>query len=186
MPLRSFGAVLVPKDRVAAWQRRYPNSFDPGAAQLMFAIRALAQRINDNANEWLAPFGLTAKRFNYLATLCSDEGVGMTLIELGNFVHTSSGTVTTMVNALEREGLVKRTANPDDARSFRIRPTKKAYSILEKAWAFHHQRIDEIVGTLTAHEKSTLLELLVRLGARLDELGTEERVAGSETADTFK
>jgi DNA-binding MarR family transcriptional regulator len=167
LPRNDFGVILIPEERIEAWQRRFPGSFEADGAQLTFAVRALAQRINDHANEWLAPFGLTAKKFNYLATICSDDGAGMTLLELGTLIHTSSGTVTTMINALERDGLVKRSINRDDARSVRILPTRKGRNAVEKAWAVHHRNIDAVVAGLTPPQRRALLDSLVTLGERL-------------------
>lgn len=167
MPRNDFGEIRIPDDRIASWKKRFPDSFEPSSAQLTFAIRALAQRINDHANAWLAPFGLTAKKFNYLATVCSNDGDGMTILELGGLVHTSSGTVTTMINALERDGLVKRSVNRDDGRSVRIRATKKGRTAIERAWPVHHRNIEEMVADLSREERARLLATLVSLGERL-------------------
>ncbi len=166
MPRNDFGVILIPEPRIAAWQRRFPN-FDPGGAQLAFAIRALAQRINDNANEWLAPYGLTATKFTYLATICSEDGDGLTTLELGTLVHTSSGTVTTMINALERDGFVKRNLNRDDARSVRVQATKKGREVMDKAWAVHHRNYDRMIAGLSDRKRVALLEALVTLGENL-------------------
>ena len=167
MPRNNFGAMRIPDDRITTWKKRFPDSFEPSSAQLTFAIRALAQRINDHANEWLTPFGLTAKKFNYLATICSNDGEGMTILELGALVHTSSGTVTTMVNALERDGLVRRTANRDDGRSVRLVATKKGRTAIEKAWSVHHRNIEDMVAELSLKERAGLLATLVSLGEKL-------------------
>jgi hypothetical protein len=147
MPRNNFGEIRIPDDRIATWTKRFPDSFEPSSAQLTFAIRALAQRINDHANEWLAPFGLTAKKFNYLATICSNEGEGMTILELGTLVHTSSGTVTTMINALERDGLVRRSVNRN----------------------VHHRNIEDMVVDLSPEARAGLLATLIALGEKLTE-----------------
>jgi DNA-binding MarR family transcriptional regulator len=167
VPRNDFGVILIPEDRIASWQRRFPD-FDPGGAQLAFAIRSLAQRINDNANEWLAPYGLTATKFTYLATICSEDGEGLTTLELGTLVHTSSGTVTTMVKALERDGFVKRNVNREDARSVRIQATKKGRNLMDKAWSVHHRNIDDMVAGLSERKRTMLLEALVTVGANLN------------------
>ena len=167
MPRNDFGQIRIPDEHVATLKQRFPTSFEPSSTQLTFAIRALAQRINDHANEWLAPFGLTAKKFNYLASLSSGEGDGMTVAELGALVHTSSGTVTTMLNALERDGLVRRSANRDDGRSVRVALTKKGQAAIERAWAVHHGNIEEMFAGLSARERDALLETLVSLGEKL-------------------
>jgi DNA-binding MarR family transcriptional regulator len=174
MPHNNFGEIRIPDDRIATWKKRFPDSFEPSSAQLTFAIRALAQRINDHANEWLAPFDLTAKKFNYLATVCSDEGAGMTILELGSLVHTSSGTVTTMINALERDGLVRRSVNRDDGRSVRIRATKKGHRVIERAWPVHHSNIEDMVADLSLKERDGLLATLISLGEKLTEAKADE------------
>src|SRR5580698_1130701 len=112
MPRKRPRTLLIPKDQLDALVRDFGKDFNPANARLFFAVRALAQRINDRANEWLAPLETTATKFNYLAVLYAKRATGLTLNELSTFVHTSNATVTSMIDSLEREALVARSQNP--------------------------------------------------------------------------
>lgn len=93
----------------------------------------------------------------------------MTLLEIGALVHTSSGTVTTMVKMLERDGVVKRNINREDGRSVRIKPTSKGRVTIEKAWALHHRNIETIVAGMSRAKRAALLNSVVALGGRLED-----------------
>jgi DNA-binding MarR family transcriptional regulator len=161
--------LVIPKDHLDALARDFGKDFNPANARLFFAIRALAQRINDRANEWLAPLGTTATKFNYLVTLYAKRDEGLTLNDLSTFVHTSNATVTSMVDALERDGLVARNHNPADRRSTVVTLTPKGTALIKKAFLRHHAGIDASMKPFTASERRALLDLIVRLGASLEE-----------------
>jgi len=161
--------LVIPKDQLDALARDFGKDFNPANARLFFAIRALAQRINDRANDWLAPLGTTATKFNYLVTLYAKRESGLTLNDLSTFVHTSNATVTSMVDSLERDGLVTRSHNPADRRSTVVALTPKGTALIKKAFVLHHAGIDASMKPFSASERRALLDLIVRLGANLEE-----------------
>jgi DNA-binding MarR family transcriptional regulator len=181
MPRKRPAAILIPEDHIALFQREFPDVFDPSSTQVVFAIRALAQRIIDRAAEWLAPYGLTATKFTYLAVLYARRESGITLNELSTLVHTSNATVTSMIDSLEREGLVERTPHPTDRRSVVVIPTAKGKALVADAFAVHHRSIDRAMATFDAGERAQLLDLLVRLGNAFAEPVAEE-AAGAPSA----
>src|ERR1700761_3105386 len=87
-------------------EREYPEVYDRNSTRVFFAIRALAQSINDEANAWLAPFGLSAGSYNYLVNLYAlGRQNGLTQNEIRKLVHTTHASVAQMVRTLERDGL---------------------------------------------------------------------------------
>ena len=170
MARKHSGAVLIPEAHLEAHARDFPGQMEPLSTQVLFAIRALGQRVNERASEWLAPFGLTATKFTYLAMLYSRRKEGVTLNELSELVHTSNATVTSMVDSLERDGLAVRTAHPTDRRSMVVKPTPKGTKLFEDAFAVHHGNIDRLMSDFDLDHRRQLLELLVRLG---DAFGVE-------------
>ena len=98
-------SVLIPPAHVEQSRRDFPGAYDAPRIQVFHAVRALAQRMNDATSGWLAPFGLSAAKFNYLVILYARRDGGLTANELGALVHTVSGTVTSMIDGLVREGI---------------------------------------------------------------------------------
>lgn len=161
--------LLVPSDTgLEKVNRRFPESHHPQATSALFAIRALAQRINDDANEWLAPLGLTSAKYNYLITLYAADQHTLMLNDIGALIHTSTATVTTMIHALESDGFVVRVRNPQDKRSVLARLTPKGKRRLEKAFPIHHGNIERGMSELSIAERTTLLALLVKVNSGFD------------------
>ena len=132
------------------------------SAALAGARDILAERFNDDATARLAGLGLTARQYNYLSVIYVEENV--TPNEIGTLIHTANPTVTSMLNALERDGLIARKAHPDDGRSSVVRLTAKGKTLYEKAFALHHDHMEETMGVLSDDERRTLVNLLVKLG----------------------
>jgi DNA-binding MarR family transcriptional regulator len=169
MARKRSGMMTIPKDQLDSLAHDFDHGFDPLNARLVFSIRALAQRVNDRANAWLQPLGLTATKFNYLAALYAQRERGLTLNELSLFVHTSNASVTSMVDSLDREQLVKRKNNPDDGRSTVVSLTPTGRALVKRAFTEHHGRIDTALKPLAARDRRALLGLLLAVGAAFEE-----------------
>lgn len=155
----------MPDKQIAAVVAQFPGVFDPDTHRALFALRATAQRVNDRANEWLAPLGLTVGKYNYLVALASSESRSRTLNEIGSLIHTSSATVTGMIAALERDGLVERENNPADGRSTIARLTPSGEALLRQAMTPHQRNIEAAMKDFSRTERRQLFALLLRLGA---------------------
>jgi DNA-binding MarR family transcriptional regulator len=159
------GALLIPEEHLEKHRRRFPR-FKPLNAQVLFAVRALAQRINDDATARLTELHLTARQYNYLSVIYVEESV--TPNEIGTLIHTANPTVTSMLNALERDGLITRKQHPEDGRSSVVTLTARGKAVYEKAFQLHHDSMEETMAALNATEREQLVDLLVRLGDAFD------------------
>src|SRR5215217_7020955 len=77
-------------------------------------------------------------------------------------------TVTKMLRRLERCGLVERSQDPEDARSFRVHLTEKGHALEEpvvRCWA---QTEQTALAGLSASERRTFRKLLIRVRKNLD------------------
>jgi DNA-binding MarR family transcriptional regulator len=160
----NVASILIPQHHLDEHLRDFPGVFEPYSTQLLFAVRALAQRINDRATEWLAPLGLTATQFNYLAVLYACRSTGLTLNDISALVHTANASVTSMINALERESLVKRTPHPSDGRSSVVVLTARGRKLFERAFRTHHTNIERSLAGIPVSDRQTILAGLVRIG----------------------
>ena len=102
----------------------------------------------------------TLTRLGYLIYV--EESV--TPNEIGTLIHTANPTVTSMLNALERDGLVVREQHPEDGRSSVVTLTARGKALYEKAFLLHHDPIEETMAVLSANERTKLVDILVRLG----------------------
>jgi DNA-binding MarR family transcriptional regulator len=73
------------------------------------------------------------------------------------------------VAALERDGLLRRSAHPTDRRSVVVRLTAKGRRRVEAAVPLHHRNIEAGMSELTLDERAQLATLLLKLAAGFDD-----------------
>ncbi|MBI2708814.1 MAG: MarR family transcriptional regulator [Actinobacteria bacterium] len=80
----------------------------------------------------------------------------------------TSGSTTSILDTLERAGLVRRMPHPDDRRKLLVDVTDKASAIVDELLPSLHQRERTIIDdALTPTEQATLLDLLAKVQASL-------------------
>ncbi|HUO48383.1 MAG TPA: MarR family transcriptional regulator [Acidimicrobiales bacterium] len=76
----------------------------------------------------------------------------------------TSGSMTSMLDTLERRGLVRRMPHPDDRRKLLVEVTDEAAAILDALLPSLHQREKAVIGrALSPEEGRRLLELLAKV-----------------------
>jgi MarR family 2-MHQ and catechol resistance regulon transcriptional repressor len=84
--------------------------------------------------------------------------------EIGRRVELTSGAITTAVDRLESRGLVTREAHPSDRRARIVRLTGAGQEHTAKIFAGHKKAMDLAASPLSKTERTTLIELLKKLG----------------------
>jgi DNA-binding MarR family transcriptional regulator len=123
----------------------------------------------------LRQFNLNTLQYNALLLLNMDEGWRLT--DLSERLLCERSTVTRLVDYLESEGLISRTADPVDRRSQRVTLTVAGLARRDQAQAAIEQAIRERFGILSSEEVHGLLSMLKRLRgvvAAEVELGSQE------------
>jgi DNA-binding MarR family transcriptional regulator len=159
----------LPSDQIPRFIERFP-SFSHHQTEVLFMIRTLAQRIDDDYNILLSPFGLTAGRVSYLAVLAALGDEGLSLSELGARVRNSGANISVMVRSLERDGLVRRLKDPSDSRVRLISLTKKGKALIERAFPVHIGNVKTALASMTAKDLETLAHLLEKVSVGFDAL----------------
>jgi DNA-binding MarR family transcriptional regulator len=163
--------LLITPASLEQFLRDFPEQVDAArAVQVFRAVRFLAQEMNEATTQWLAPFGVSATKYNYLAVLYVNRHRGLTATELGASVRTTSGSVTTMLDALERERLVARHPHPTDRRSVVIKPTARGSNLYVRSAEASHKFLVEVLAGLGPKNAQLLLDLLVKTGNALHDV----------------
>lgn len=162
----------IPDQHIEFWTSLYPNAINPSSMRALFALRSLAKQINDAASDWLAPFGLTSAKYNYLVVLYVEQRP-LTFNEIKEGIHTTPASVTGMIKSLEQDNLVKRSENPDDARSTYVSLTSKGRKLVERVFPLHHSYIDEAMRDVPQDQVDELFSTLLAVGAGFE--ATAER-----------
>jgi DNA-binding MarR family transcriptional regulator len=147
--------------------RRHPGADKLSTECVVNLIRA-ESLVARELNRRFRRHGLTGPSFNALMVL---DGAREPLSpnELGERLLVTRGTVTGLLDTLERRGLVRRVPHPDDRRMLLIQPTDAARALLEEVWREHFPAQTAMVSVLSEAEKETLVRLLGRLQGHLDE-----------------
>ncbi|MCU1279369.1 MAG: transcriptional regulator, MarR family [bacterium] len=85
--------------------------------------------------------------------------------EIGRRIGLTSGAITTAVDRLESCKLVTREAHPSDRRARVVRLTARGREQAAKLFAGHKTVMDSAASGLSKAERSTLMQLLKKLGA---------------------
>ena len=102
--------------------------------------------------------------FDVLITLDNADSRRLRMTDLATAVMFSSGGLTRLVGRLESRGLVQRTPDPGDARSFHAALTELGSERLAEARATHDAVIEELIGSrLTDRQMASLARMLGRL-----------------------
>ena len=127
--------------------------------RLLTCTQLIERRVRSGLRE---EFATTLPRFDLMAQL-ERQRQGLKMNELSRMLMVTGGNVTTIVDQLEKEGLVERLDEPADRRAFRIRLTRSGDKTFAEMARAHEQWVVELLGGLSRREQDELLRLLAKL-----------------------
>jgi DNA-binding MarR family transcriptional regulator len=105
-------------------------------------------------------YGVTPQQGQLLCVLMS-RSYGMS--ELGAMLRLAKSSLTGLVDRTERNGLVRREADPRDTRAVRVALTERGAELAGEFYAETCRRIDELPAGLSPEERELLARLLGRI-----------------------
>jgi DNA-binding MarR family transcriptional regulator len=127
----------------------------PGSTLL---LTRLSRAVYRRANEGL--LGVRMKEFVALSYLRQSPGIGQK--ELGERLMLDPNNTVLLLNELEVRDLAERRRHPDDRRRHVVEITPQGMEALEHAEQAVDSLEDEVLGALSAGERATLRDLLLR------------------------
>jgi DNA-binding MarR family transcriptional regulator len=115
--------------------------------------------------------GVTPARVRLLAVLA--DGPPVTMTALSKALHVSPRNITTLVDALEAESLVRRVNHPSDRRATIIELTERGSELCSELWGQHLDGAGRIFAIITESEQRMLLDTIGRLRDTLRKKGIE-------------
>lgn len=112
-------------------------------------------------------FGVSHAALNALAVI---EGAGgpISAGEVSARMHITTGTMTTVLDTLERNGYIRRLADPADRRRVLVDITPSAQSLLDQMLPEVQQAAKAVLAPLDDHTLQTLLDTLAAVAASID------------------
>ena len=117
---------------------------------------------------YLAPKGLTRTRYTVLRVLYFAEGQRLAMSEISRRVNVNNANITRQIDALESQGLVRRTASPGDRRVVYAELTPEGRALAARIIPEVYDLTVEIWSVLDAEEKATLKRVLARFRTAVD------------------
>jgi DNA-binding MarR family transcriptional regulator len=132
------------------------------AGQIQFLTARARSRGTGHANTLLkAELGLKVSHFSVLSVAA--HGTNPTQRELSEFLDLDPSQVVSLVDVLEKRGLVERLTDPKDRRSRMIAVTDEGHRIEQLGFELTEASDREVLGNLSPAERGQLRELLTRI-----------------------
>lgn len=138
--------------------------------EALLSIYYTASMVKKTADGSFKKLGLTDVQFNVLVLLHhqSQTDGGLSQAALSEMMLVNRANITTLIDRMERSGLVKRTEDPNDRRFKIIKMTKKGREIFDKVDPIYASQVRKMMSALNQTECKNLIELL---GKVRDHLG---------------
>jgi DNA-binding MarR family transcriptional regulator len=130
-------------------------------------VERLGRLLAKRTDEALRVAGLRAAHLSVLAAL--KDGAGKTQKELAILTDVEQPSMAQLLARMERDGLVTRTASPDDRRSSIVRLSLEAMQRLEPGRDVLRRIDADACGSLSPEERDMLVKLLGKLIGRQKE-----------------
>ena len=144
---------------------------DPG--QLADLLQRLTRRLRRAQADRLAPLGLTPAQERALRIVTrGEEPLRMT--ELADRLGIVPRSVTTVIDALEQAGLVRRETDPRNRRAIRLHLTDRGRAVRDDMREARRRAAEDLFAPMSAEDRKALAELL----SLLDE-DSQGRAAGA-------
>jgi DNA-binding MarR family transcriptional regulator len=143
-----------------------PEGADPSATGCVVELIRTGSLVNSRLAAALRPHGLTEASFNVLMIL---DGSDRPLCphEIGERRLVTRGTVTGVLDSLERNDLIRRSPHPADRRMLLIELTATGRRLLAQALPDVRAAEAEMMGGLDRSERSALRDLLRKAGGNI-------------------
>ncbi|MGH3164770.1 MAG: MarR family winged helix-turn-helix transcriptional regulator [Trebonia sp.] len=130
--------------------------------QLADQLHRLTKRLRRAQAERLAPLGLTPAQERALRLIArGDEPPRMT--ELADRLGIVPRSLTTVIDALEEAGLVRREIDPRNRRAILLSLTDRGAAVREELREARRRAAEDLFAPLSASDRETLAGLLTRL-----------------------
>jgi DNA-binding MarR family transcriptional regulator len=130
--------------------------------QLADLLQRLTRRLRRTHAERLVPFGLTPAQERALRMITrSEEPLRMT--DLADHLGIVPRSLTTVIDALEEAGLVRREIDPHNRRAIRLHLTDRGLSVRDDMREARRRAAEDLFAPLSPDDRKTLGELLALL-----------------------
>ena len=148
-----------------------PDAPGTTSADCVQSLQRIEGLLAGRMNNRFRPYGLSTATFNVILVL-SRAGGSLSPCDIGEQLSVTRGTVTGLLDSLERQRLVRRTPHPKDRRMLTIELTDEGRNILDRLMPEHLQGMCELLACLSESEKKAFAGVLAKLQDHLHASGS--------------
>lgn len=148
--------------------------FEEVSHEGLLNIYYTASRIKKRASEFFRQHNLTDVQFNLMMLLQYQGGEeGLSQVNLSRMMLVNRANITSLIDRMERSGLVTRSVSADDRRYNLIRLTPQGKKMLLAVEDAYMKEIKRIMGAISPDELKTLMALLERIRSNIGAIGED-------------
>lgn len=135
------------------------------ALKSLIVLSRAQHAVEEEVRKDIQSHGLTPTEFGVLELLYHKGK--QPIQHIGKRILLTSGSMTYVIDKLEKKELLQRVRCPKDRRIVYAEITDKGYQQIEQIFPAHEQKITEIFSVLSPEEKEQFIALLKRVGLSL-------------------
>jgi len=138
------------------------------ALKLFIVLSRASKVVLEEANKLIESYKLNPTEFAVLELLYHKGR--QPIQKIGQKILLSSGSMTYVVDKLEKKGLLERVYCTEDKRITYMSITAAGKELIEEIFPSHEEKINELMSSLSKTEQDTAIELLRKLGLSIKNL----------------
>lgn len=161
------------REMIPTWEelerhREIVPEIDPAAVIAMLGVKQAGEEVQASILDVLQrDYQLSEGKFCTLIVL-HQHAEGVTPSALATHVGVTRATISTMLQRLERDGLVELAPSTTDKRAKLVRLTARGRSFMDEILPAHYLRVTRLMERLTHAEQRELIRLLAKLTGTQD------------------
>lgn len=136
--------------------------------KLFIVLSRAHKAITETTNQFFQKNGLNPTEFAVLELLYHKGR--QPLQQIGNKILLASGSITYVIDKLEKRGYLSRISCPTDRRVTYAEINEAGKQFMEEIFPLHEKNLHELMSVLTCEEKDTAIQLLKKLGLSIKDL----------------
>ncbi|WP_339249385.1 MarR family transcriptional regulator [Sporosarcina sp. FSL W8-0480] len=138
------------------------------ALKLFIVLSRASKVVSEEANKIIESYELNPTEFAVLELLFHKGR--QPIQKIGQKILLRSGSMTYVVDKLEKKGLLERVFCQEDKRVTYMSITPAGKELIERIFPPHEKNIEKLMSALTKEEQETAIELLKKLGLSIKNL----------------
>jgi DNA-binding MarR family transcriptional regulator len=141
------------------------------AHEALLSTYFTASCLRKKAGHFLQPFGLTDVQFNLMMLLQHQSGPdeGLAQAQLSEMMLVNRANITSLIDRMEKAGLVARTSAPTDRRYNIIVLTSYGKKLLSRIEPLYAKEVQRIMDVLLENEQKRLIGMLEKIRSNITE-----------------